>query len=243
MSQSVSSSLVPQGPPFLREKAIGAEGYQHSNEGNGVECKKCGFKNSEALEVCEECGGRVTEADQQPMQPLSKSENRHALGAIPGIVLLFIAGPVFVYFLRVNGSNPDSSSWLLIWFWATTMTFCAIALLGAMVFRYCKAPSGKTRSLVAVAFISVSAVCLVIIGLILLFGSRLDLWRQYDPLFFAFSFMIVGIGQGAVAAIEWNRLGEKRGIWRVLSMAMAIPAHVFAVVFIVLMLTVRFGTS
>lgn len=204
-----------------------------------MECLKCGIENSEAAEFCTKCGSHVAETQQMAMRPSVKGDNNHVLGAIPGIALLFIAGPAYVYHFRLHGQNPSSIEWFL----ATTMTSCAIALLGAMVFRYQMIPSAKTRSLVAVAFISASSVCFVVLGLILAYWSRLDLRYEYEPLLFAFSAMIAGVGQSAVAAIESDRLEGNRGVWRILSMAIAIPAYVLAVYLVVASLTVSFGTS
>ncbi|MCJ7489140.1 MAG: hypothetical protein MUO87_03195, partial [Thermoplasmata archaeon] len=83
----------------------------------------------------------------------------------------------------------------------------------------------------------------VVLGMILVYWSRLDLRYEYEPLWFAFSAMIFGVSQSAVAAIEWNRLKGNRSAWRILSVAIALPSYVLAVYLVVLSLTVRFGTS
>ena len=204
-----------------------------------MDCPRCGFDNHETVEFCLKCGSLVADTQQTVTQSPTEGCSWHMLWGIPGIVLLFVAGPAYVYHFELHGLNPSTTVWIL----SIAATSSAVALFGATILRCRVVPSVKTRNLIAVAFIFASSVCFVALGMILVYWSRLDLRYEYEPDWFAFSAMIAGVSQSVVAAIEWNRLKASNDAWRILSVAIAFPSYALAIYLVFLSLTVGFGTS
>ena len=87
------------------EKAIGAEGYPVTVEGDGMKCPECGEENSDNVEFCVKCNTRLPE-----LWP-SETPRRRRRGidrftiSVAVVVIAIILGPllVYVYF------NPEYS--------------------------------------------------------------------------------------------------------------------------------------
>lgn len=197
-----------------------------------MECQKCGAENPEQVEFCTKCASRSAETEQQ-----AEGEPLTLLGAAPGMILLYFLGFALIFNNRKYAGSPDS----LDWFVSAVCAVLATVLLGIMVYRYPLSRLKMTGSRVPVIFVSVSSVCIITIGLIILFWNELDL--QYDRGAIALSIMTLGLVQGTVTAIEWNRLGGRRGVWRILSIATATPMYLFAIALAYLAMTVQYGTS
>lgn len=143
------------------------------------------------------------------------------LAAAPGIILLYSISLVLIYHLKLSGWVNSAA-----WFTASIWAGCAIALLGLMAYRYPLSRLKNTGGLASVILVSVSSIYITTVWLVMWFWDELD-WR-YDIDLFFLPAMTIGLVQGTVTVIEWNRLEGRRGAWRILSIATAIPAYLIS---------------